>query len=436
VAGSICRFARDPAIFAALTDGQNYGLCPDSAVRRVFTACHAQDCRSINQLIADFCRVCGLRLDICGDGQPGPQLFWSVPAYPPIGTGYLVTPQMLVRGDVLVTPQNLNLVLTTISNGNSVGSIANPGAGSFSSSPLGIRERIYSCSPGRLLEYSLVTREMQSHDLGGFQPSESTIPVHVSGQGTDYIVVPGKTKPKGKVELLIYDIKSRDSLVFQLTLSPEDSFFTPVSLPRAGVFLTTRRGAAFIASNKGAALSDWKVGRVPVRVELPRQKYFSAPARCPTTGMLFVQSVDAASLDRGMWVVTTRGQKHFRLGTPPEKYDSDSLDLLIFPPLVYEGQAVVRSMSPGTCHFVSAAQAQTISIGGLSLDPIATTAGNGKILTVSDGTVQVFKFLPGHQPADSIGIGALAFGPAVNKPVYFLGKIFIQTPTRLIGWEV
>lgn len=430
-----CADKRTPVVFPA--EDAHYGLCPNDQVKRIVRSCPKPGCGATNQLLADYCRICGQALTPSSDGGAGLNVFWDAPAQPPVHPEYFKIPQLLLRGDLLVSSQDLDLVFTAIANGKTLIRMRAPGPPRFSATPIAVKDRIYSCAPGFMWELRLVSREEQRTPLKGFEPSETAMPLHLQHSGRDFIIVPGKVGSDGRAIILAFDTQSRQFAIRRLRLRPGDTIHTGVRVSRNGAIFTTRLGALFSARLGSGPHLHVVVGKIEEPPNLPGKRYCSAPAFSHMTRSVFVEYVDAQTLDRGMLIMSSATRTTYPLGTPPDKLDEAEIDLLIFSPIVCGSHVITRSAIPGMCHFVALGNATVVPIGGLEMDPVATAAGGGKIVSVgSMGEVQKFDGVPVQQNVNAVGIGALAGSMAVNRPVYYLRKIFLQTQNRLIGWEV
>ena len=346
-----------------------------------------------------------------------------------------MVPQMRLCGDALVSPQGNEFVVSCLADGRRLGTFSHPNP-DLSSTPVQVRDRLYSFGPELLLEYSLTTGSSTSTHLSSFIASEDAVPVALCSEASDFIVMPGRDR------LVLIDVRNGKPHFLEWHLSEGDSVHSPVVWPGFGIVFTTRLGDLFALRINGDRWAE-KVQRFNIRQ--PAKRYFSAPSFNPSTNCVYMECVDRRDtpalgitlrLGRDDGKIETKRQS---LEESPAFNENISLPLLAFPPLVCGQYGMVRSLdSDDQCHFFSYNMVKTVQIRELAMDPVATVSEGNSIVSVQGHRVQCFQASPVDQTAT---VCMLPRGPsdddvAVNRPVCALGKIFIQHNTKLFGWEI
>ena len=430
-----CGFASSEVCFNHLEE--TYRLCPDGTVSRIIRSCSR--CGSTNQLMAKFCRRCGAELAILRKNLMAQGLYWDVEARPPGSNQYFRIPQMKRCGDLLISTQGTDYVFTALASGETVFSVPCPGPPNFSATPAVIGQRMFCCAPGIMWEFSLVDREANRIDLKGFSTSATGYPVHIRPQGRDLLTVPGSTDENGNSSVLFFDVRTREYSLMALDLAPGDSLYAPSPGPQGTVIVVSRLGKAIAARQSESNPLEWE----PIELDTSRlteDRIFSAPAYLESSDCVFVECVERPSFNRKVLVFGDSFTRTLSIGNAadPECYPENELNLLVYAPLTSGEHVILRSTSlPGEVHFVSTVSCQTVRVGHLEMHPIAMTAGEGSVITVRGSNLLVFNSVPGDQTAREIaGPACLGHSMIVNRPLQFLGKIFVQTGNRLIGLEV
>jgi hypothetical protein len=340
-------------------------------------------------------------------------------------------PQLGAIGDLLVSFQQggagVTVLFTRMADGVTQYSFPYPGAPGFFSSPVTVRDRVYGFLAGALWEYCLFDGAgFKNFPLPNFTPSPDCRPIHVATPQDDLLFM-GASNAVWKVNVTG---PQPAHLSYAVRLSPGDTIQSPVHVPGWGVVFTTRLGKIIVfpetEGNLGAAPTVYGLRNCPCLL--------SAPAVAPGAAGIVAELFEGDTLTR--FFLTIGPNMRMMKRPTGESLNPQNDWLLRFPP--FEGAfAVAPSWAvPHHVWFVNPNQRSPyrLPVGNVVLDPARSVAVGGRVFVAAPTELVSFGVNAVAQQGTIVHQFAGGMnGPALNRPLYRFGRVFIQKAAGLIS---
>lgn len=411
--------------------------CPVPEKSRILHSCRENTCRTPNQLAAAHCRICGGKL-------PSPETLpceeWVEKAERPTSMNFEDIPQPTVAGDLFVTMQRFDgltpkFVLTNICTGKHTALLDYPGQPGLFSSPVFVKDRIYSFAQSQRLEYGLWSSKSDAVTIPvpDFDPSPYCKPLHVAQNGKNFLVIGGQR------EILVFSVPDQDEphRIPVPKMSQQDALLSPAYDPSLGVIFSTRMGGLYGVFGKD--LNELSTIISPGATWL-----FSAPAYNQVNQSTGLEVVSAKTHKRGFLVIKDRGgktdHKLYPVSNRFDKYPPENFSRLVFTPITSGSYFIFTSkILPGQVYFVNYEGILTAMIQGADLDEVGSVVKGTTVYCVANGIVQTFDASPTDQIVKQLAIPSRpprAQSLVTARPVRYGDALFVQKEEALMCLRV